>query len=111
METNTPSAEININWYHYLAAFFAGVFLANFIPHFVHGVSGLSFPTLCGLITGEKNSSATYNILYACINLLIGYILLRASKASPKNKLLMLFLFLGIVSIGVLLSYIIKVPA
>jgi hypothetical protein len=26
-------------WYTYLAYFFAGVFLANGIPHFVHGIS------------------------------------------------------------------------
>lgn len=27
-------------WYAYLAYFFAGVFLANVIPHFVRGISG-----------------------------------------------------------------------
>ncbi|GAG09391.1 unnamed protein product, partial [marine sediment metagenome] len=30
-------------WYAYLAYFFAGVFLANGVPHFVHGISGKKF--------------------------------------------------------------------
>lgn len=34
-----------IKWYNYLAAFFAGLFLANTIPHFVNGISGRPFPT------------------------------------------------------------------
>ena len=29
-----------MKWYHLLACFFAGLFLANAIPHFVHGISG-----------------------------------------------------------------------
>jgi hypothetical protein len=106
MENITQSTEIK--WYHYLAAFFAGVFLANFIPHFVHGVSGLPFPTVFSSINGEKTSSPSFNILYACLNLFIGYILLIASKATSKNKLLMFSLFLGVLAIGILLSYIIK---
>ena len=34
-----------MKWYHYVAAFFAGAFLANVVPHFIHGVSGDAFPT------------------------------------------------------------------
>jgi len=34
-----------MKWYNYVACFFAGVFLANVVPHFIHGVSGDSFPT------------------------------------------------------------------
>ena len=34
-----------VNWYNYIACFFAGIFLANFVPHFVHGISGDRFPT------------------------------------------------------------------
>jgi hypothetical protein len=32
-------------WYDYIASFFAGMFLANAVPHFVHGISGDRFPT------------------------------------------------------------------
>ena len=34
-----------LKWYHYVATFFAGVFLANTIPHFVNGISGNLFPS------------------------------------------------------------------
>ena len=40
-----------IKWYHYLAAFFAGFFLANAVPHFVHGVSGDPFPSPFWIVT------------------------------------------------------------
>jgi hypothetical protein len=33
-----------MNWYAYIACF-CGMFLSNFVPHFVHGVSGDCFPT------------------------------------------------------------------
>lgn len=32
-----------MRWYHYVAYFFGGAFLANFVPHFVNGVSGNPF--------------------------------------------------------------------
>ena len=32
-----------MKWYHYLAYFFGGAFLANAIPHFVMGVTGHPF--------------------------------------------------------------------
>ena len=34
----------NIKWYHLGANFFAGMFLANVVPHFVNGISGNPFP-------------------------------------------------------------------
>ncbi len=34
-----------MNWYDYVACLFAGMFLANVVPHFVHGISGDRFPT------------------------------------------------------------------
>jgi len=34
-----------VNWYDYIACFFARTFLANVVPHFVHGISGDRFPT------------------------------------------------------------------
>ncbi len=33
-----------MNWYDYVACFFAGIFLANVVPHFVHGISWRPFP-------------------------------------------------------------------
>ncbi|MFI5141952.1 MAG: hypothetical protein ACHQII_06310 [Bacteroidia bacterium] len=93
-----------MKWYHYLAAFFAGAFLANVVPHFFHGILGDPFPTPFATPPGKGLSSPLVNVLWACFNLLVGYILLMVSKASPKNKLSMLVLFLGIVAISIQLS-------
>ena len=93
-----------MKWYHYLAAFFLGAFLANAVPHFIHGVSGDSFPSPFSHPPGKGLSSPTVNVLWACFNLLIGYILLRVSKTSVQNKFSLLVLFLGILAMSVQLS-------
>jgi hypothetical protein len=90
-----------MKWYHYLAAFFAGAFLANVVPHFIHGVSGDPFPTPFANPPGKGLSSPLINVLWACLNMVAGYILLRVSNASAKNKLSMLVLFLGILAISI----------
>ncbi len=104
MENTTQTPEIKIKWYHYLAAFFAGFFLANVVPHFTHGISGDPFPTPFANPPGKGLSSPTTNVLWACLNLLIGYILFKTSKASYKRKLLMTVFFIGIVVCCVMLS-------
>ena len=104
MENTTQPTETKIKWGHYIAAFFAGFFLANVVPHFVHGISGDPFPTPFANPPGKGLSSPTINVLWACFNLLVGYILLRVSKASAKNKALLIVLFIGIVAISIMLS-------
>ena len=41
-------------WYHYVAYFWGGAFLANFVPHFVNGISGS--PTFPGLAYPSASS-------------------------------------------------------
>jgi len=94
-----------MKWYHYLAAFFAGAFLANVVPHLIHGMSGDAFPTPFAHPAGKGLSSPLVNVLWGCFNLFLGYILLSVSKMSTKNKLSMLVLFLGILVISVQLSF------
>jgi hypothetical protein len=65
-----------VNWYHYIGCFFAGMFLANAVPHFVHGISGDRFPTPFAHPRGKGLSSPTLNVVWALFNLVIGYILL-----------------------------------
>jgi hypothetical protein len=89
-----------IQWYHYLAAFFAGVILTNGIPHFVHGISGDKFPTPFSKPHGKGLSSPMANTLWACFNLLIGYLLIKISKVTSNDSLLQIIFFLGIVSIS-----------
>jgi hypothetical protein len=93
-----------MKWYHYIAAFFAGAFLANLVPHFIHGISGDPFPTPFANPPGKGLSSPLVNVIWACFNLLVGYVLLRVSKTTTKNNLAMLVLFLGILAISILSS-------
>lgn len=93
-----------MKWYHYLACFFAGLFLTNTVPHFVHGISGDSFPTPFANPPGKGLSSPTVNVLWALANLLIGYILFRVGKVSQTNKWSLLAFFAGVVYISITLS-------
>jgi hypothetical protein len=53
-----------VNWYDYIACFFAGAFLANAVPHFAHGVSGDRFPTPFASPPGRGLSSPTVNVVW-----------------------------------------------
>jgi hypothetical protein len=93
-----------MKWYHYIASFFAGAFLANVIPHFIHGISGDAFPTPFANPPGKGLSSPMVNVIWALVNLLVGYLLLRASKTNAKNWLSMIIFFIGIVAISLMCS-------
>jgi hypothetical protein len=93
-----------MKWYHYVACFFAGLFLANTVPHFIHGISGDKFPTPFSTPPGKGLSSPTVNVLWALFNLVIGYLLYRAGKISKTNTLSIIILFLGIVVMSIMLS-------
>ncbi|KAF0138936.1 MAG: hypothetical protein FD122_3609 [Stygiobacter sp.] len=93
-----------MKWYHYIAAFFAGVFLANTVPHYVNGLSGNPFPSPFADPPGFGNSSPLINVLWGAFNLLVGYSLLRYSKLSVNNKTALWVLFAGIICMGVTLS-------
>jgi hypothetical protein len=62
-------------WYHYVACFFGGAFLANALPHLMAGVSGepkqspFASPPFKGL------SSPVVNVLWALVNLAVAYLL------------------------------------
>ena len=59
-----------------LAYFFGGVFLANFAPHFIAGVSGRAFPTPFATPPFRGLSSPSVNILWGLFNLAVAYVLL-----------------------------------
>ena len=65
-------------WYAYLAYFFAGVFLANGVPHFVHGISGKKFQSPFASPPGVGESSPLVNVIWGLVNFLIGYVLIFA---------------------------------
>jgi len=63
-------------WYAYLAYFFAGVFLANGVPHFVHGISGKKFQSPFAKPPGVGESSPLVNVIWGLVNFFIGYVLI-----------------------------------
>jgi hypothetical protein len=93
-----------MEWYHYLAAFFSGAFLANAVPHFVHGISGDKFPTPFATPPGKGLSSSTVNVIWAIFNLAVGYSLFVAGKVSEAKLLTIITFFAGISFLSILLS-------
>jgi hypothetical protein len=93
-----------VNWYNYIACFFAGAFLANFVPHFVHGISGDRFPTPFAHPPGKGLSSSTVNVVWALFNLVVGYMLFRLGKVTSGDDLALVIFFGGIAAISSILS-------
>ena len=93
-----------MNWYNYIACFFAGIFIANAIPHFINGVSGNKFPTPFSKPPGKGLSSPTVNVLWALLNLLVGYILYLAGNISEGNVWTLVIFFIGIAFISIFSS-------
>ncbi len=93
-----------MSWYSGLACFFAGSFLANVVPHFVHGISGDRFPTPFARPPGKGLSSPTVNVVWALFNLAVGYLLFRAGKISSGNDRALLIFFAGIAAISTMSS-------
>jgi hypothetical protein len=91
-----------LNWYNYIACFFAGMFLANVVPHFVHGISGDPFPTPFAHPPGEGLSSPPVNVVWALVNLVVGYILFRAGKVSSGDDSALVVFFAGIAAISIM---------
>lgn len=93
-----------MNWYDYVACFFAGIFLANVVPHFVHGISGDRFPTPFAHPAGRGLSSPTLNVVWGLINLIGGYFLFRIGKVASGDALVVVIFFSGVAAISTILS-------
>jgi len=93
-----------MSWYNYVFCFFAGMFLANVVPHFVHGISGDPFPTPFAHPPGKGLSSPTTNVVWALVNLIVGYVLLRIGKVSSGGNLALAVFFVGIAALSTWLS-------
>jgi len=93
-----------MSWYNYVFCFFAGMFLANVVPHFVHGISGDPFPTPFAHPPGKGLSSPTVNVVWALANLFVGYVLFRVGNVSTGGNLALAVFFVGIAALGIWLS-------
>jgi hypothetical protein len=94
-----------MRWYHYVAYFFGGAFLANTLPHFINGISGHPFQSPFASPPGEGLSSSTVNVLWGLFNLAVGYVLVcRVGKFDPRNTRHVLVLGAGILIMSVMLA-------
>jgi hypothetical protein len=93
-----------VTWYNYIASFFAGIFLANAVPHFVHGISGDRFPTPFAHPPGKGLSSPTVNVVWSLANLVAGYALFRAGQIWDGGIVPVAILFAGITAVSIMSS-------
>ncbi|HVJ91056.1 MAG TPA: hypothetical protein VM580_14735 [Labilithrix sp.] len=92
-------------WFHFLAYFFAGAFSANFVPHFVSGVLGRSFPTPFASPPFRGPSSPRVNVLYAMCNLTVAYaLLLRVGDFDLRSALHAGAVGLGLAAMSLLIT-------
>ena len=92
-------------WYHYIAYFFGGAFLANTIPHFVAGVSGSPFQSPFASPPGQGLSSATVNVAWGMFNLVVAYVLLaRVGRFELRQTKHAVVLGLGILVMAIMLA-------
>jgi len=66
---------MTMEWLHLVSYFFGGAFLSNAVPHFVSGVTGRAFQSPFAKPPGKGLSSATVNVLWGFLNLVVGYVL------------------------------------
>jgi len=62
-----------MRWYHYVAYFLGGAFLANALPHLGNGVSGHAFQSPFASPPGVGLSSSVVNVVWGFCNLAAGY--------------------------------------
>ena len=93
-----------MNLSHYLAAFFAGLFLANAVPHYVYGICGDRFPTPFSKPPGKGLSSPTVNVVWALFNTVIGFLLFRTGRVATGGDLALIIFFAGVTAISIMLS-------
>jgi len=65
-----------MEWYAYVAYFFAGAFLANGVPHFVQGIAGNKFQSPFASPPGVGESSPLVNVIWGLVNFFIGFALI-----------------------------------
>lgn len=94
-----------MRWYHYVAYFFGGTFLANAVPHYVSGATGHPFQSPFAHPPGEGLSSSTVNVVWGFFNLAVGYVLVgRVGKFDLRDTRHSVVLGLGVLVMGVMLS-------
>ena len=86
---------MSMHGYNYLFCFLGGAFTANFVPHFVRGITGSEFPTPFAKPPGRGMSSAPVNVVWALINAVGAYLVLKAGNFSISNEPTLIIAFAG----------------
>jgi hypothetical protein len=95
-----------MRWYHYIAYFFGGAFLANTVPHFVNGISGNAFQSPFASPPGQGLSSSTVNVLWGVFNLAVAYLLIcRVGSFDLRKTANVLTLGVGILLTSLMLAH------
>jgi hypothetical protein len=94
-----------MRWYHYVAYFFGGAFLANTLPHLGNGISGHAFQSPFSTPPGEGLSSSMTNVLWGLFNLAMAYLLLcRVGAFGLRNTRQVLVAGAGFVLMSLMLA-------
>jgi hypothetical protein len=94
-----------MRWYHYLAYFFGGAFLANAIPHLGNGISGHAFQSPFATPPGVGLSSSIVNVLWGLFNLFVAYLLLcRVGTFELRKTRHVLVLGVGFLTMSIMLA-------
>ena len=95
-----------MRWYHYVAYFIGGAFLANMLPHFINGISGNAFQSPFASPPGKGLSSSTVNVLWGFFNLAVGYLLVcRVGSFNLRRTGHVLALGAGILAMSLMLAH------
>ena len=95
-----------MRWYHYLAYFFGGAFLANALPHLGNGVSGYAFQSPFASPPGVGLSSSWVNVLWGFFNLVVAYLLVcRVGSFDLRKTQHVLVLGGGILIMSLMLAH------
>ncbi|HTJ11302.1 MAG TPA: hypothetical protein VL547_04735 [Dinghuibacter sp.] len=93
-----------MEWYNYVAAFFSGAFLANFVPHFVAGIQGNTFPSPFSKPRGIGPSSPTVNVIWGIVNLAAGCLLFKSGHVGGGDWCAVIAFFAGLALLSVMMS-------
>lgn len=93
-----------MNWYRYIACFFAGMSLISVVSPFVQSISDDRFLTPFAQPRGKGLSLSTLSIVWALLNPIVCYILIRVGKVSGEENSAVVIFFAGIVVMSTALS-------
>lgn len=100
------NANTTTRWYHFIAYFFGGAFLANAIPHLVNGISGRPFQSPFASPPGQGLSSSTVNVLWGSFNLVLAYLLVgRVGRFELRQSKHVVVLGLGALLMALMLAW------